>query len=292
MKLLSEEEESSNGSESFSSGSDQSRRRSNNQNRSHGNGLKLGIIRLGRAGGKTKYALLDEKDISLVDEYTFEARLEIDKNGCGARIDAYAYIFDKGRASGQNVHELLWEKHRGGIAPSFRVVHKNGISVDNRLDNLILVPESSATHWYRVPYRKSSTSTGAQRNTSSLSIQQPQSSTKERESSLYWMAIAQLPPEPMDDHFMTGEPNNVLRYYNSNGEIVEEDDDSFSYYECRHPPCTRIEQELREFSICGRCQEARYCGINCQQRDWLVHKKFCREKRRAFPIFLERSPER
>ena len=25
-------------------------------------------------------------------------------------------------------------------------------------------------------------------------------------------------------------------------------------YECRYPPCTRIERELREFSICGRCQ--------------------------------------
>ena len=46
----------------------------------------------------------------------------------------------------------------------------------------------------------------------------------------------------------------VMRYYNCNGEIVEEEDDSFCYFECRHPPCTKIERELREFSICGRCQ--------------------------------------
>ena len=45
-----------------------------------------------------------------------------------------------------------------------------------------------------------------------------------------------------------------MRYYNCNGEVVEEEDDSYSYYECRYAPCTRIEKELREFSICGRCQ--------------------------------------
>ena len=45
-----------------------------------------------------------------------------------------------------------------------------------------------------------------------------------------------------------------MRYYNNYGEIVEEADDSLIFYECHYPPCTRIERELREFSICGRCQ--------------------------------------
>ena len=50
----------------------------------------------------------------------------------------------------------------------------------------------------------------------------------------------------------------VMRYYNNYGEIVEEADDSLIFYECHYPPCTRIERELREFSICGRCQVSTY----------------------------------
>ena len=53
----------------------------------------------------------------------------------------------------------------------------------------------------------------------------------------------------------------VLHHYNSKGESVETEeeptDDSFCFYECRFPPCTRIEREIREFSICGRCQVRR-----------------------------------
>ena len=50
------------------------------------------------------------------------------------------------------------------------------------------------------------------------------------------------------------------------------------YYECHYPPCVRIEREPREFSICGRCQETRYCGTVCQQLDWPHHKRSCRSR--------------
>lgn len=30
------------------------------------------------------------------------------------------------------------------------------------------------------------------------------------------------------------------------------------YYECHYPPCTNMEKHIREFSICGRCQQVRY----------------------------------
>eukprot|EP00095_Tigriopus_kingsejongensis_P001901 maker-scaffold287_size221780-snap-gene-1.28 protein:Tk01901 transcript:maker-scaffold287_size221780-snap-gene-1.28-mRNA-1 annotation:"hypothetical protein DAPPUDRAFT_311351" len=254
---------------------------------------------------QTKYALLDERDICLVHEYTFEARTEIDKNGCGATIFAFAYIFEKGRSSGRYVHDLLWERHCGGVAPGFKVVHKNCVSVDNRLENLMLVPHALAHRWChhngigssgqhtktnshviangRIPAISATTAAFLDKDSNSSSKPNP-------EHSLYWIAINQLPPEPLEEMI---EPN-VMRYFNCNGEIVEEEEDSFCYFECRHPPCTRIEKELREFSICGRCQEARYCGTLCQQRDWPTHKKFCRERRRIPPnsMYFDRKPER
>ena len=49
----------------------------------------------------------------------------------------------------------------------------------------------------------------------------------------------------------------TLRYYDSDGQLVEEEDDCHTYYECRHAPCVSLERGLREFSICGRCQIAR-----------------------------------
>ncbi|XP_014661604.1 PREDICTED: zinc finger MYND domain-containing protein 19-like [Priapulus caudatus] len=226
-------------------------------------GFKLGILRLGRAAGKTKYALLDERDISLVEHFHFEAKLEVDRDGNGAKIYAYAYDVGRGRAFGQYLHELLWEKHCGGIAPGYKVIHKNSVTVDNRLENLELVPGSHSSGRSDEPF------------------------TKNREQSLYWVAIQQLPIDPLEDHL----PERVrTKFYNANGEIVEEEDDSTCYYECHYAPCTNMERELREFSICGRCQQARYCGTYCQQRDWPMHKRYCREKRR--PVITERPPER
>ncbi|KAK6195504.1 hypothetical protein SNE40_000919 [Patella caerulea] len=226
-------------------------------------GFKLGIVRLGRAAGKTKYALLDERDISLVDNYAFEAKVEVNKDGDGAKIYAFAYDMQRGRGTGQYLHDLLWERHSGGVAHGWKVVHRNGVTVDNRMENLMLLQDKCS-----VP-----------------SNEEP--SNKNREQSLYWIAVQQLQGDPLEEHLPEPLYN---RYYNSNGEVLLTEEDTCVYYECHYPPCTNMEKEIREFSICGRCQEVRYCGTYCQQRDWPVHKRYCRERRHL--LYRERSPER
>ncbi|XP_037082799.1 zinc finger MYND domain-containing protein 19-like [Pollicipes pollicipes] len=234
---------------------------------SSGYGLKLGIVRLGRAAGKIKYALLDERDISLVQQYVFEARLEIDRNGNGASIFAWCYDISRGRSSGQYVHAMLWERYCGGVAPGWRVAHHNGITVDNRLENLQLVRDQA-----RLPAGR------AQQPAGKSTLARPP-----LDNTIYWRAMQQLPAD------VTEHPPScpLVATLDGNGDSAEEE---CIYYECKNPPCTRIEREVREFSICGRCQTARYCGTICQQRDWPAHKKFCRERKRY--VLGERPPER
>ncbi|XP_076436704.1 zinc finger MYND domain-containing protein 19-like [Babylonia areolata] len=249
--------------------------------------FKVGILRLGRVAGKSKYALIDEADIPIVQQYAVEARVEVDKNGQGATVYAYAFDCTKGRQHSQKLHEMLWEVRRGGVAWGWKVVHKNQVTMDNRQDNLLLVRERD-----NVPAPAMDLSPAANATASSSSLEA--SAGKNMENSVYWMTVLQIVNDPNEHRF----PEHVCaRYYDSDGRVFESGTEEL-YYECHYPPCSRMESELREFHICGRCQYVRYCGQQCQERDWPMHRHYCREKNpsSAFvvttPIRREQAPDR
>lgn len=90
-----------------------------------------------------------------------------------------------------------------------------------RLENLMLVPSSVASRWCgHITHQE--TRVGKDHHVSNVSSQ-------EQDMSLYHLAMQQLPFDP-EDEFVE---SLCLRYYNEDGQLVEEDDDCHTYYECR-----------------------------------------------------------
>ena len=78
------------------------------------------------------------------------------------------------------------------------------------------------------------------------------------EEGLYWAAIQQLPPEPIEEELLLRSRDDYrVRHFLPGGRRIlcgDVREDAHRYFECRHPPCSRMEREPKEFSICGRCQ--------------------------------------
>ncbi len=78
------------------------------------------------------------------------------------------------------------------------------------------------------------------------------------EEGLYWAAIQQLPPEPIEEELLLrSRDDHRVRHFLPGGRRIlcgDVREDAHRYFECRHPPCSRMEREPKEFSICGRCQ--------------------------------------
>ncbi len=101
---------------------------------------------------------------------------------------------------------VIRERHCGGIAPGFHVIHRNGVTVDNRLENLALVPIGSPAGQLLASGGRRQNSTQQQRSSSVLGhndYQQCEDSGHTREHSLYWAAIQQLPADPVEEVSVT-----------------------------------------------------------------------------------------
>eukprot|EP00051_Salpingoeca_urceolata_P032295 m.15114 g.15114 ORF g.15114 m.15114 type:complete len:249 (-) comp4963_c0_seq1:207-953(-) len=222
--------------------------------------VKLGVVYLGLVCGKHKYTLLDEKDIAFVRQFTLHARVVIDPDGTGAHVYATAKpLVDDGApqsSSPELFHEALWKNHFGQIEPGCKVVHKNGITVDNRLTNLAIVPSDTPTDV-------------SARLSDSLFFESQDSLTRSVE--LYSIALSRLPP-------FDGRPVPSNTDEGVNGED-EAQPDASSLFECQRPACCNIQALCDEHVACSGCDGAWYCSAECLRLDTTRHQGECQARR-------------
>lgn len=123
-------------------------------------------------------------------------------SGSGAVVFAYAYLTSRqSRQAAILLQDLIWRRHNGPIPERQRVVHRNHISMDNRLDNLCLIDIRNAHVWYTRANAVKTGTGGSGQNNNNQQQQQlvlsnaDKSAANDLHLTLYWAAIQQLPPE-------------------------------------------------------------------------------------------------
>jgi len=44
---------------------------------------------------------------------------------------------------------------------------------------------------------------------------------------------------------------------------------------CKH--CLKVSSSPKSLKRCSKCREVRYCDATCQRKDWILHKRFCKQ---------------
>eukprot|EP00040_Diaphanoeca_grandis_P015055 m.76606 g.76606 ORF g.76606 m.76606 type:complete len:243 (-) comp24919_c0_seq1:459-1187(-) len=214
--------------------------------------VKLGVVYLGTVCGKHKYTLLEEADIDFVRKHSLEANVEVDPNGTEACV--YAVVKNAIDGSVRYFHKMLWLEHERNIPQGCSIVHKNGISVDNRLSNLELVQIDPVS--------------GARARTQ---ISSEEVERRSRSGDIYRLALSRLPS------FDTVRPvNDKSLMYDADGIEVQEIHPTFPFYECRNAACCSTEDPTNGFrDVCSHCPDARYCSRSCLEQDKKRHQREC-----------------
>ncbi|CAF0720904.1 unnamed protein product [Rotaria sp. Silwood1] len=88
------------------------------------------IIKLGSFAGKIKYCLIDTYFISLLNIY----KLKINY------INNQLIVIATNGLKDIPLHNLIWEYfYQYSISENYSIYHQNGITMDNRLENLLLI---------------------------------------------------------------------------------------------------------------------------------------------------------
>eukprot|EP01137_Pigoraptor_chileana_P026588 Opistho-2@8108 len=266
--------------------------------------LKLGVVRLGKLCGKHKYMVIDATDIPFVRQFAFQARLELDRDGTGARIVAYAYhVMGQGcsttshtrserpRSSAAALTSPNGEESGTGDADDAPVASMSSMLNEGPFHDLLWQYHfGKIPSGYTLRHRNSVSVDNRISNLDLVPLDQsyllwsrravPQSQSGD--ASIYVAALNQLREQEREvvEGCHVGAGSAAFSVYPSlaldaNGDAFFETGDAALFYECQNVSCTQMESEIREFHLCGRCRVARYCGPACQQMDWNRHRLEC-----------------